>query len=274
LIRIARLEWRRAVYLASIIGNPTYRNEYLFRIAENVASGSRTISNDMAKSLEIESLGNRSTTAPRALTQQEREALTKLADTVLVDSWEVANKIDRLIWKNRAKVRIALEASDSGQHQRGVELARGIENAESRGEALLILAESQSRPPYNQTELATATYQAAAEAIASIPQDGLRGVLVGFLVDSLIATGRFDDARACVVIYPEESEKFVALGAIAESQGKRGAAAAARKWIASDVPPAYRPALYRRVAAGALWAVEQERSKEFPTGDASIPAVR
>ena len=140
-----------------------------------------------------------------------------------MDSWNVADQIDRLIWKNRAMVRITLAASDSHQFKRGVELARTIQNAESRTEALLLMAEAQCHQS-DQQDLATATYQAAAEAAAAITQDGLRGVMVGFLVDSLIASGRFDDARACTVLYPEESERFVALGAVAESMGKRGLA--------------------------------------------------
>ena len=40
LIRMARLEWQRGEYLASIIGNPTYRNEMLYKVAESEASGS------------------------------------------------------------------------------------------------------------------------------------------------------------------------------------------------------------------------------------------
>src|SRR5262249_29938994 len=42
-IRMARLEWRRAVYLAKLIDNPTYRNEMLYRVAESEASGSATV---------------------------------------------------------------------------------------------------------------------------------------------------------------------------------------------------------------------------------------
>ncbi len=64
---------------------------------------------------------------------------------------------------------------------------------------MLLLAESMCRK--NQKELserASAPYEAAARAVASVQQEGLRGVLVGFLVDSLISTGRFADARACV----------------------------------------------------------------------------
>jgi hypothetical protein len=287
LIRMARLEWQRGVYLASIIGNPTYRNEMLYKVAESEASGSVTVANEYMRASETDSQGGLPAPAERTepgkkpavdaqsqnrtkLAMAKNETFKKLADAILVDSFEHAKKIDRLIWKYRAMVRIALLAADSQQYSRGYELARGIENGESRAEAMLILAESQSRPGVNQNEGATATYQAAAEAVATVHQDGLRGVLTGFLVDSLISTGRFDDARACVVIYPTLAEKLVALGAVAEQQGRRGSAEAARLWIANEIPEEYRPALYRRVVSGVLWTIEQNRSKEIP-GDPVLP---
>lgn len=309
LVRLARLEWRRAQYLASLIGNPTYRNEMLYRVAEDEAVGSSAIANMPQRAADIDSLGNRPAPirvpgagpsvplpppplanpprpagrdqplppsrgaapvpapprgeGPSALPEHKSETpdYPKMADDVLVDAWNVARAIDRLLWKHRAMVRIALSASDSRQYTRGVALARTIENAESRSEALLLLAEGQCRG--GQDESATATFQAAAEAVASIPQNGLRGVMTGFLIDSLIAAGRFEDARACIVIYPEESARFVALGAIAEAQGLRGLAEPARQWIATEAPEAYRSALNRRVVIGVLRAVEIERSKEF-----------
>ena len=287
LIRMARLEWQRGVYLASIIGNPTYRNEMLYAVAESEASGSATIANEYMRAPETDSQATLPAPAERTepakvptvddqtqnrarLATAKNETFRKLADAILIDSFEHAKKIDRLIWKYRANFRIALLAADSQQYSRGVELARGIENGESRAEAMLILAESQCRPGVNQNEAATATYQAAAEAVATVHQDGLRGVLTGFLVDSLISTGRFDDARACVVIYPELSEQLVALGAVAEQQGRRGSAEAARRWITNEIPEQYRPALYRRVVSGVLWTIEQNRSKEIP-GDPIMP---
>ncbi len=283
MIPLARLEWKRAVYLAAIIGNPTYRNEMLFHVVESEAAGSATLANDFARSSEGESLGNpvrSGSAAPGAVTPlpppapapaatKENAVYANLADEVLVNSWKVADTIDRLVWKNRAMVRITLAASDSQQFARAAALSKTIQNAESRTEALLLLAESQCR--HNLGDAATDTYQGAALAAASITQDGLRGVMVGFLVDSLISTGRFDDARACTAIYPEESERFVALGAIAESMGKRGLAAAARRWIATDTPERYRSALYRRVAVGRLWSVDQARSKEAPQGEGMPP---
>jgi len=255
--RLSRLEWQRAAYLAAIIGNPTYRNELLYRVADSEASGSASIANAL---LTTTDLGSRTT--PQPLTNTERsDSVSKAADSILVESSQVAKRIDRLIWKYRAMIRIALQAADSQQYTRGVELARGIENGEARAEAMLLLAESQCR--HNQNEAATATYEQAAQAVGTVDQEGLRGVLAGFLIESMIATGRFEDARACIVLYPEQSLRLVALGAVAESQGRRGAAESARRWIAREVPEEHRPALYRRVTTGVLAAVEDSRRAEL-----------
>jgi hypothetical protein len=285
-IRTARLEWKRAAYLAELISNPTYRNEYLFRVAESEASGSATIANEYVRPLETEPAPSEPTTPgaprkPEATPKQaqdrrreraaENETYRKLADFVLADSSEVTKKIDRLIWKYRAMVRIALLAADSRQYARGFAVARQIENAESRAEAMLLLAESQCR--HNQNDGATASYQQAAEAVSMIPQGGLRGVMAGFLIDSLITTGRFDDARACIGLYQDPALRFVALELIAQSQGMRGAAESARRWIAgSDIPAELRPTLYRRVVAGELIATEQNRSAELMRPEERGPA--
>jgi hypothetical protein len=240
----------------------------LYKVTESVASGSASLAIDFGRGSESEATANRQGPA----TGDRNDTYRKLADVLLVDSWEVANKIDRLIWKYRAMVRIALSAADSRQYLRAVELSRGIDNAEARAEAMLILAESESRQ--KQDQAASTAYELAAEAVASVSQDGLRGVLAGFLVDSLIATGRFADARACIELYPAESQRLVALGAIAESQGRRGLAEEARRWIAAEVPEQHRSMLYRRVTIGALTAIEQNRSKEFNLQDAAVPARR
>ena len=103
-------------------------------------------------------------------------------------------------------------------------------------------------------------------------RDGLRGVLTGYLVDSLISTGRFEDARACLVLYPTASEKFVAMGAIAESEARRSSAERARQWIASDAPPAWRPVLYRRVNSGVLAKIGSSRQSLFSGREGQPPA--
>ncbi len=274
LIRTCRLEWKRAYYLAGIIGNPTYRNEMLYRVAESMASGSASVANYVSAPIADPSKLPPAAAAPPkpAVTPEparaaqakpkpaDNDTFKKTADDILVDSFDVAKKIDRLIWKYRAMVRIALLAADSEQYSRGFELSRGIENGESRAEAMLLLAEAQTRS--NQNDAATASYAAAAQAVSTVTQDGLRGVLAGFVVDSLIASGRFEDARACIVLYPRQDQQLVALGAIAESQGRRGSGESARLWIAG-LPEEFRPTLYRRVATGVLSAIEQNRSKEF-----------
>jgi hypothetical protein len=287
LIRTSRLEWRRAVYLAELISNPTYRNEMLFKVAESMASGSASVANEYLKTgtpnpastlpppaaavppkaadaRAAADADARRENAARKMTA-DNDTYRKTADTILIESFEVAKRIDRLIWKYRAMVRIALLAADSEQYSRGFELARGIQNGESRAEAMLLLAEAQTRDDQNAG--ATAAYEEAAKAVATVQQDGLRGVLAGFVVDSLIAGGRFQDARKCIVLYPGQAQRLVALGAIAESQGKRGSAESARRWIAAEVPEQFRPTLYRRVTTGALAAIEQNRSKDFIPSD-------
>ena len=139
---------------------------------------------------------------------------------------QVCQEIERPIWKNTALERTAINAGESRQYPRAFSIARSIQNAEARSQALILVAESQCR--HSPPEEATKTYAEVAEAVARVDQDGLRGVLTGYLVDSLISTGRFEDARACLVLYPTASERFVAMGAIAESEARRGSAERAR----------------------------------------------
>ncbi len=155
-IRMARLEWKRAVYLATIIGNPTYRNEMLYKVADTQASGSASIATAYLRTVAVESVGD---VQPLA-NSHGNDPLVKTADTILVESFDVAKKIDRLIWKYRAMVQIAIAAADSQQYAQDVELSRGIDNGESRAEAMLVLAESQCRS--NQNDAATVAYQEAA----------------------------------------------------------------------------------------------------------------
>src|SRR5262249_52282986 len=197
-----RLAWKRGLYLAEIIGNPTYRNEMMYKVAESMASGSASIANEFVNA----TLPDPTRTpppepapaapgaqapkpaAPAAAARRpgdpgkpkspDAESYRKTADEILTESFNAAKKIDRLIWKYRAMVRIALLAADSRQYARGFEQARGIENGESRAEAMLLLAEAQARD--NQKDGATASYEEAAKAVATVQQEGLRGVLAGF----------------------------------------------------------------------------------------------
>jgi hypothetical protein len=284
-IRLAQLEWKRGAYLSSLISNPTYRNEKLHDIAKSAASGSQKIATELANPVRPQQ-PDEFDKLPKPEQQEWTEALTRydqmlnrvipefkrLADEILVGAFEDAKKIDRLIWKYHAMYQITIEAADSRQFSRGVQLAKQIDNAESRAEAMILLAEAECRN--DQNEDATVPYQEAARAVASIQQEGLRGVLARFLVESLITSGRFDDARFCTSLEPNSGERFMLLGAVAEAQGRRGSAESARRWIASaETPAEYRSALYRRVTAGVLYAIEQNRGRE-ESGQLTIPTAR
>ena len=110
---------------------------------------------------------------------------------------------------------------------------------------------------------ATAAYAEAARAVAMIPQTDPRETLVGVLVDSLTSFGRFDDARGCIRMYVKPANQVLAYSAIAESQGRRGLADSARKWIAAEVPAGYQALMYRKVNDGVLASIEQNRSKNL-----------
>jgi hypothetical protein len=255
-IRLARLEWQRARVLARAIINPTYRSEYLGRVAEGLGRDSSRIILEYIRRSDQDN-------TPQAAkpTEAELKEIEQSADDYLVEAQQVCQEIERPIWRNSALERTAINAGESRQYNRAFSIARSIENAEARSQALILVAESQCR--HSPPEEATKTYNEVAEAVARVEQDGLRGVLTGYLVDSLISTGRFEDARACLVLYPTASERFVAMGAVAESEGRRGSAERAREWIARDAPPAYHPALYRRVMKGELDKIGTSRQSIY-----------
>ncbi len=279
----------------------------LYRVVESEAAGSKSIADAFAKAPEAPiSFGNAPAVAPSE--DPRNDKFRKLADEILVEAFDIAKQIDRLVWKFRAEVQVALQAANSQQFTRGVELALQIDNSKSRAEALLLLADPMCRRErfvnlrlekplprddrgnvtfrfpanlFNRIEFqgggdpdwtrsgdprklvlkgyiskaelaqlnallddrvyhralgelyrlykadqdaATPVFQEAAKATASIQAGGLRGVVTGLLVDGLTGAGRFDDARACTVIYALESERFVALGDIAYAQAHRGGA--------------------------------------------------
>ncbi|WP_165226742.1 hypothetical protein [Aquisphaera insulae] len=263
LVRLVSLEWRRAGALAGKLDNPTYRNEYEARVAEGMSRDSSKIIGEVVRRTQsAEALGEADKIDPASVKYYEDQA-----GSLLEEAAKIATSIERPIWKFAALERVAISAGESRQFALGMNIAGRITNAEARAQAFVLLAESETRA--NRTEEASESYSHAAEAIARVEQGGLRGVLAGYLVDSLITSGRFTDARASLVLYPTEGQRFVALGAIAESQGRRGGADRAREWIAREAPPAYRSALYRRVNDGVLASVGNERQNLYYTGPAS-----
>ena len=95
----------------------------LYKVAESEASGSASIANEYVRPLESDlpagdqpgraAGGTDADTPPKGDARSpkaaaDNETFKKVADSILVDSFDVAKKIDRLIWKYRAMVRIAL----------------------------------------------------------------------------------------------------------------------------------------------------------------------
>ncbi len=244
LIQRAGAEWKRSAIMAGQIHDPTYRSEMLYRVVDTIAYGSQTIINDFAPAED-----------------GSRNSYNAAADRLMKDGAAISLRIERPVWRDRALVSIASAAAASRQFACGLEVARMIPQPEVRTEALVRIAESQARR--GDPSGATTSYREAAKAVASIPLEDPRAVLAGVLIDNLISVGRFDDARASIILYPDTSRQLIALGAVAESQGRRGAADSARAWISRDVPAAYRPQLLRRVNNGVLTAVEQNRSRDL-----------
>jgi hypothetical protein len=249
----ANAEWQRGAGQAGLIFNPTYRSEMLYRVVLGMAYGSQTIVNDF-------------TPNPQAAgSAQPAESFAGAADKILSDAAVIARRIERPVWRDRGLVEIASAAAASRQFARGLEIARTIPQPEVRTDALVRLAEAQSRR--QDPDGATISYREAAQAVASIPLDDPRAVLTGVLIDNLISVGRFEDARASIVMYSDADRQLTALGAIADSQGRRGVADSARAWIMRDVRPEYRAQLLRRVNDGIMWAIGQNRSRELSPRD-------
>jgi hypothetical protein len=246
-----RQEWDLAFKLA--FENRSTRTEILFRVVESESLGSSSLVREPVRLLGIRP-------DPAKLAPPLREFSDKLIKTAI----EHASQIERPVWRDRAMVAIATNASVSGQFDRATEAAHAIPQPEVRTDALLRIAENQSvfgRPDY-----ATHTYAEVARTISEVPVADPRETLVGVLIDSLIAYGRFDDARASTVLYVNPANPPIALSAVAESQGRRNLAASARKWIEQEQDPNLRSLLYRKLNDGILYAVEQRRSNELSRG--------
>jgi len=254
LIARAEHEWRHAAHVAGHIFSPTYRSEMLYRVVESQAYGSQTVLAEFP-SVEAE------TDAEAANNAAKSQSLEARAKQLLAGSAEFAKRIERPVWRDRALVAAATAGAQAKMFDESLKIARMIPQPEIRTDALVRIAEIQARR--SDPDGATQTYHEAAEAVASIPLDDPRAILAGVLIDNLISVGRFDDARSVVTLYPDVARRMVALGAVAESQGFRGAAGSAVEWIKRDVPEEYRPVLYRKLRFGTLSAIEQNRSRDL-----------
>ncbi len=232
--------------LARRITNSTLRSEMVFRVVEGTSQASQTLGQ---ASLQV----NSSRPDLKGLTPM----LNRMADRSLVFASNEARTIDKPTWRDHAMVSIAIAASASEQFARGIEISKTIPQPAYRSDALIRLAESQAR--HNLRD-ATDTYAAAALAVASIPKEDPRATIASVLIDSLISTGRFDDARACVPLYPDRVRQADALGAIAENQGERRLTNSALAWIERDAPPELKDQLRLRVTNGVLKAFEKGKN--------------
>ena len=255
----ALAEWETAASLALLINNATYRSEALFKVVDGQSFGSQTLVRSAMRPPGTFS-GIIPADQPVEPVKPDPRILQS-ADQLLVESAGHAKQIDRPVWRNKAYRAIAENAAASQQFARGIQIARLIPQPDSRSEALIRLAEAEAI--HGQGREATQTFSEAAETVASISAGDLRAIIANVLVDNLVTIGRFDDARACVNLYPYEWQQIDVLGAVAESQGRRGLSKSAYHWIDNDSPPQYRSVLSRRVADGILASVEQNRSRDL-----------
>jgi hypothetical protein len=252
-IRQAEGEWRKASALAQRMGNPTYRSEMMYRVADSLSYGSQSIVNEFPRSPGEADPGKDAAGLDRSF--------GGLPDKLLQDAAALAAAIDRPVWRDQALYKVAQAAAESKQYARALAVSRMIPSPEVRTNALLKVADLQARR--GDPNGATGTYHEAAVAVASMTESDPRAVLAGVLIDSLISVGRFDDARASTVLYPDESRRMIALGAVAESQGRRGSGLAALQWINATAPPRYRSWLYRKVNNGIVAAIEDNRRRDL-----------
>ncbi len=252
-LELGRQEWDLAFRLVFTIRNPSARPEMGYHVVESESIGSASLVRE-----PFRLLGTRPD--PRRLPAPIRN----FADSLIVTAIEHATKVDRPVWRDRALTAIATNAAVSGQFERAEQAARTIPQPEVRTDAYLKIAENDII--FGRPADATRNYQAAATSIAEVPLADPRETLVGVLIDSLIAFGRFDDARASTVLYANPSNPPIALAAVAESQGRRGLAKSAQEWIARETSPELRSLLYRKLNDGLLAAFEQKRSAELSRG--------
>lgn len=175
-----------------------------------------------------------------------------LADALADLRGRIAPELNRARGLNPADQAAAVAKAIPAEDDPAVAAVR--ERVEATSRAL----EAMGRP---MDEAATAAYTEAARSVASVPQTDLRAVSARLLADSLIAVGRFDDARRSTALIPDEGHRYVIWGVIAESQGRRGLADSAMRWIENEAPPQYRARLYRRLEEGILGTVDQIRTQ-------------
>src|SRR5262249_14168665 len=110
LIRMAQDDWLRAADLSQRVGNPTYRSEAMYRVADSMAFGSQTIVN------EFPGPENGSGGAPPAgRSNGLNTSFDGLPDLLLQQAAALSARIDRPVWHDRGLVAVATAAAESRQ---------------------------------------------------------------------------------------------------------------------------------------------------------------
>jgi hypothetical protein len=256
-LKAANASFIRAGRMAMAIDNTNFRSEQLYKIAAAQATQSKEIAIDAENA-----------TTNRGDLKDIVQPLLGYADRALILASQTAHKTDYGVWRDRALVDVVSRAAESDQLARALEIARTIPGLEFRTDALTRVAERLARRGLSPE--ATKVYEEVAQTITTIPVDDTRGVLAGVLIDSLIAVGQFDDARTAVVLLHNPQRQAFALGAVAESQGRRGLASSAMVWIRQQPNSEVQAYLTRRVADGVLNGIDQLRtqaiSRQSPGG--------
>jgi hypothetical protein len=238
--------FRLAEQFAGQIRSANFRSAALSRAALSIAKKSQ----DVAR-FALESAGS------GPLIDGLDSPFRDRADAFLAAGAETARRIPLPAWRDRTLVELVTLAAASHQYRRGLEIARSSVHTPSRAEALVALAQAQAVDRLDAD--ATATYQDALETVTRIPLVGPRRTAATVLLDSLLATGRFDDARVAISIVPDPDLRLAALSAVARSMGARGLVDSAYRWIDAEAPPAFRDRLRREVADGLAEFVEQRQ---------------
>jgi hypothetical protein len=230
--------------LATRIESENYRSAALARVVIALAKKSQ----DVARYL-VESTG------ASPLIDQIDSPFRDRADRFLVTAQTALLRIPLPAFRDRTLVELVTLAAASHQYRRAREIAHNWPHLPSRAEALVVIAQAQAFDRLDAD--ATTSYQDALETVTRIPLTGPRLTAAAILLDSLMACGRFEDARAAITIAPDPNLRLAALSAVARSMGSRGLVDAAYHWIDREAPPSFRDRLRREVADGLAEFVEQ-----------------
>ncbi len=233
--------------LAFAIQSEDFRSLALFNLVQNQATNSQAVSRfaeDRDSGIEVRSTN-------------ELEDLRGMADTMLVEAESEAVRIPLAVWRDQALVRVASAAASSGQYKRGMMIARKIPQPENRADAQIRLAEMMARS--NMSRAATAAYQEAVQSVVAIPLEDPRASLGAVMLDSLLAVGRFEDARSAAVLIRNPLLRTRALGAVAKSMGERGLINLVEDWLAHEPDPMLRDRLRREASEGYVDWLQRSR---------------